>query len=156
MTRPTVRLRVTTPADVPALYQIQLDPEGNRMAGVKPRDWATFSSRWENIFAEKIVTPRVILADEVLAGSINYFKADGRDAVGYWLAREQWGKGIASKALALLLEEVPLRPLVARVAAHNPASLKVLQRCGFVITGRKHSPETERYIECEEISLLLA
>ena len=80
---------------------------------------------------------------------------DGEDAIGYWIAKEHWGRGIASRALELLLQEVPRRPLVARVARHNGASLRVLERCGFRVMGCRESPASERYRACEEVLLRL-
>jgi RimJ/RimL family protein N-acetyltransferase len=57
-------------------------------------------------------------------------------AVGYWIGREYWGKGVATRALAALLRLVTTRPLYAHVAQHNIASVRVLQKCGFTITGK--------------------
>jgi RimJ/RimL family protein N-acetyltransferase len=151
----TVRLRDVETADLPALFQIQLDPEGNRMAAVIPRDEATFHAHWTKILAERSVVAKTILAEEVLVGSISCFKRDGKDFVGYWLAKEHWGKGIASRALALLLEQVSIRPLHARVARDNVASLRVLERSGFEITGYRISPPDGRLLEVEEAMLLL-
>jgi RimJ/RimL family protein N-acetyltransferase len=74
---------------------------------------------------------------------------DGQDHVGYWIDRAYWGKGIASRALHLLLREVAKRPLVATVATSNGASLRVLQKCGFVIEQVRRDPATDRYPECE-------
>jgi RimJ/RimL family protein N-acetyltransferase len=51
--------------------------------------------------------------------------------VGYWLGREFWGKGIATRALVEFLKVVAERPLYARVAKHNIASFRVLEKCGF-------------------------
>jgi RimJ/RimL family protein N-acetyltransferase len=101
------------------------------------------------------VTPRIIIADGELVGSINIFPQEGTDSIGYWLAREHWGRGIATRSIALMLEEFAKRPLFARVAAHNTASLRALQRNGFVITARRQSPATERYIAGETIVLTL-
>ena len=80
---------------------------------------------------------------------------DGEDHVGYWIDRAYWGKGIASRALHLLLREVAKRPLVATVATSNGASLRVLQKCGFVVERVRLSPATDRYPECEEAVLVL-
>lgn len=157
--RPVVQLRATTPADVPALFKIQLDPEGNALAGTKPRDRDTFEARWAEFLRDPIgtrVTPRVILADGVLAGSINIFPQDGADSIGYWLDRSHWGRGIATRAIALLLEEVPIRPLFARVVAHNAASQRALQRNGFVLRGREQGEETDRYTAAEVLLFMLA
>jgi RimJ/RimL family protein N-acetyltransferase len=91
----------------------------------------------------------------VLAGCISCFKHDGLDSVGYWVSKEFWGIGIASRALELLLKEIQSRPLHARVATSNRASLRVLQKCGFVVQSVQASPADERYLECEEALLVL-
>jgi RimJ/RimL family protein N-acetyltransferase len=39
--------------------------------------------------------------------------------ITYWIDRSVWGQGIASQALALLLDLVPVRPLYARAASDN-------------------------------------
>lgn len=155
-----VRLRPVVPADIPALYEMQRDPESNRLAAVNPRSLEDFNALWNRILTDPDTRsgtiPRAIIAGDELVGSISVFKMDGLDGVGYWIARKHWGKGIATRALALLLEEVTLRPLHARVAAPNAASIRVLERCGFTITGRRQSPGTERYHACEEVSFLLS
>jgi hypothetical protein len=63
--------------------------------------------------------------------------------------------GVASRALRLLLEEVTRRPLVATAANSNGASLRVLQKCGFVVERVCLSPASDRYPECEEAILVL-
>jgi RimJ/RimL family protein N-acetyltransferase len=75
--------------------------------------------------------------------------------VSYWLGREFWGRGIASAALALLLAEVKTRPLHAHVVRHNVASIRVLQKCGFVISGAEKFPDGAGG-EIEEVILTLA
>jgi RimJ/RimL family protein N-acetyltransferase len=153
---PSVRLRAVVPSDLPALFAFQADPEGCAMAAVHARGPEAFRSIWERIFRDERAVARAVLADEALAGSISCFTADGEDYVGYWIAREQWGRGIATRALRLLLAEVAYRPLLARVATHNIGSLRVLQRCGFEEIARRWSPGTERFIECEEAVLRLS
>jgi RimJ/RimL family protein N-acetyltransferase len=80
---------------------------------------------------------------------------DDEDHVGYWIDRAYWGMGIASRALHLLLGEVATRPLVATAATSNGASVRVLQKCGFLVVEIRHSPATARYPECEEAVLVL-
>lgn len=75
--------------------------------------------------------------------------------VGYWLDRAHWGKGITSRALRLLLQEVTKRPLVATAAISNGASLRVLQKCGFAVEQVRRDPATDRYPECEVAVLVL-
>lgn len=150
-----VCLRAVVPADIPALFEHQSDPEANRMAVTNPRDADTFAAVWAKILDDPSVVARAIIADGALAGSISCFQMDGLDAVGYWIGRSYWGRGIATRALGLLLEEVTIRPLYARVARSNAASLRVLERCGFVVTGYRHSPGTDRFPACEEATLEL-
>jgi RimJ/RimL family protein N-acetyltransferase len=57
--------------------------------------------------------------------------------------------------LGLLLQEVTTRPLIATAATSNESSLRVLQRCGFVVEQVRQSPATERYPACEEAVLVL-
>jgi RimJ/RimL family protein N-acetyltransferase len=159
MPPPAIHLRPVLASDIPALFEVQLDPVANELAGTKPRDRAAFEAVWEKILlqppAESGVTPRVIIADGDLVGSINIFPQEETDSIGYWLAREHWGRGIATRAIALLIDEVPTRPLFARVASHNAASLRALERNGFVITERVNRPATDRYAAAEIIVLTL-
>ena len=56
--------------------------------------------------------------------------------LGYWLGRAYWGEGIATGAVRALvphaLRELKLYRLQARVFDGNVASMRVLERCGFV------------------------
>lgn len=54
-----------------------------------------------------------------------------------------------------MLEEVATRPLFARVATHNVASQRVLERNGFVESSRRHCPATERSVAREMVTLTL-
>ncbi|MCB0242704.1 MAG: GNAT family N-acetyltransferase, partial [Anaerolineae bacterium] len=73
----------------------------------------------------------------------------------YWLGREYWGKGIATRALAAFLEIITVRPLYARAAQDNIGSLMVLAKCGFVICGKDKGFATARGGETEEYVLRL-
>lgn len=150
-----VQLRPVTRDDLPVLAEIQSDPLANDMAAIKrqpPAALLDFLSTW--MFAPGTVA-RVILADGEVVGSLSCFDSDGLRTVGYWLARSHWGRGIASQALKLFLDEIADRPLHARVASTNHGSIRVLQKAGFTIERHQHSPATDRYIECEEAVLIL-
>lgn len=134
---------------------MQADPQASRMAVVNPRTPAEFDEHWARILADRSVVARAILAGDELVGSINCFKMDEVDSVGYWIARDHWGRGIATRALALLLEEVTTRPLHARVARNNIGSIRVLERNGFRITHYQHVPADDRFPACEEAALRL-
>ena len=128
-----VWLRPVQPGDLPRMYDMQLDPESNRMAVTIPRTGEAFDSHWAKALADPGNTTRAVLVGEAMVGYISCFPMDGQDHVGYWIDRAYWGMGIASRALHLLLREVTKRPLVATAATSNGASLRVLQKCGFVV-----------------------
>ena len=58
---------------------------------------------------------------------------------GYWLGEPYWGRGIMTAAVratsAYALSRFGLVRLEARVFAWNPASMPVLEKCGFVREG---------------------
>lgn len=62
-------------------------------------------------------------------------------SVGYWLGRDHWGRGIASASFSLFVEYVwenfDLKRLQAEVFSWNPASARVLEKCGFVLEGTR-------------------
>ncbi len=68
---------------------------------------------------------------------------EGVAGVGYWLAPSARGRGLASRAVALLTEwglrEVALARVEAWVEPGNQASVDVLTRCGFDYEGRLRS-----------------
>jgi RimJ/RimL family protein N-acetyltransferase len=150
-----VRLRDIEQDDLPWMYEFNLDPDANRLAMTIPRSADAFDVHWEKALADPHVVAKAISVSNVLAGWISCFKQNGLDAVGYWVGRDFWGQGVASRALELLLKIVPIRPLHARVATSNRASLRVLQKCGFVVRCVQVSPADDRFLECEEAFLVL-
>ena len=100
-------------------------------------------------------TARAVLVDEAIVGYISCFPMDGQDHVGYWIDRAYWGMGIASRASTCCSREVAKRPLVATAATNNGASIRVLQKCGFVVERVRLSPASDRYPECQEAVLVL-
>ena len=114
-----VRLRDVERDDLPCMYDLQLDPDSNRMAVTIPRDRAAFDAHWAKSLDDPKNTTRAVLFDEVFVGYISCFPMDGQDHVGYWIDRASWGKGIASRALQLLLQEVTSRPLIATASHHQ-------------------------------------
>jgi RimJ/RimL family protein N-acetyltransferase len=61
--------------------------------------------------------------------------------IGYWIAREHWGRGYGTEAgravLALADESLRLPQLKAAYTIDNPASGRLLGKLGFRPTGRK-------------------
>ena len=126
-----VSLRDVVASDLSHFFEHQLDPEAVRMAAFTPRQREAFDAHWAKILENPEVDKRTILLGQDVAGSIGSFDRDGLREVGYWIGRAYWGRGVATQALELFLREVRHRPLFARVARHNLASLRVLLKCGF-------------------------
>jgi RimJ/RimL family protein N-acetyltransferase len=143
------RLRPTGPDDLPALFEIQSDPESNAMVGARPRTREAFFAAWERNFVDPGDNSHTIELDGVIVGNVARFQADGHDCVGYWIARAHWGKGIASRALVMFLCEERRRPLFATTARTNAPSQRILEKCGFRCTGFRMGEETERFVARE-------
>ena len=153
-----VKLRDVTADDLPVFFEHQLDTEAAWMAAFGAsgmRDWDEFSARWTRALNDDTRVAKTILWNGEVAGNVSSFMLFGDPAVGYWLGREYWGKGIATRALAAFLEVVTVRPLYARAAQDNIGSLRVLAKCRFVICGEDKGFATARGGETEEYVLRL-
>ena len=149
-------LRDISEADLDALYEHQVDPEATRMALFPARDRESFDAHWQRLLADDTVTKKIIVYEGNVAGNVLCWEMDGRRLVGYWLGREFWGKGLATQALAELVAEVTARPLHAWVATSNVASIRVLEKCGFVVVGSRTEVDEKLGRSIEELLLELA
>lgn len=124
------------------------------MAAFRSRERDAFMAHWAKIRATPLETiTRTILFQDQVAGHLGSWVQAGQREVAYWLGREFWGRGIATAALSLFLAELKIRPLHAHVIKHNVGSIRVLQKCGFVITGSEKFPDATA--EIEELVLTL-
>jgi RimJ/RimL family protein N-acetyltransferase len=130
-----VRLREVEEADLRVFFEHQRDPETIEMAAFPPREREEFMAHWSKILGDDTVIARTILFDGEVAGNIVSFERDDEREVGYMLGRHYWGKGIATRALSAFLRHVTVRPLYAHVAKHNVASMRVLEKNGFTLSG---------------------
>jgi RimJ/RimL family protein N-acetyltransferase len=129
-----VSLRPVEDGDLDTILQQVTDPESIRMAAFTAEDQTdrgAFLNRMSRLRADTSVSHRVIDVDGAIAGTIGSFRIDDELEVTYWVGRTHWGKGIASAALQLLLAETAERPVYARAASDNVASLRVLEKAGF-------------------------
>jgi RimJ/RimL family protein N-acetyltransferase len=134
-------LREVIPADLPIHFEQQRDPASVAMAVVPARSREAFDAHWERLLGDPSVIVRSVVADGEVVGSAVSFLRSGERQVGYWIAREHWGRGLASEALRDLLEEIDERPLFARVVPHNRGSLRVLEKSGFRVVGEERGPD---------------
>ncbi|MET9735783.1 GNAT family N-acetyltransferase [Streptomyces sp. NPDC006458] len=153
-----VVLRAVHDSDLPVFFRQSNDPESLRMAAFTapdPADRAAFDAHWARIRASDGIVPRTVLADGDVVGHAAVYGAPGEREVTYWIDRYYWGRGIATAALGRLLAEVGERPLYARAAADNAGSLRVLEKCGFRVTGRERGFANARAEEIDEVVLTL-
>jgi RimJ/RimL family protein N-acetyltransferase len=153
-----VALRPVQDGDLDSLFEQMRDPEGIWMAAFTaedPDDRNAFDAHMAMVRSSAEITMRAVICDGHLAGSIASFPAEGRTEVTYWIDRALWGRGIATQALALMLELAPARPLYARAASDNAGSLRVLQKSGFRAVGTEKSFAAGRNEEIEETILRL-
>ena len=153
-----VALRPVHDSDLPVFFRQTNDPESLRMAAFThedPADRDAFDAHWKRIRALAGVVNRTVLVDGDVVGSAAVYGEPGEREVTYWIDRAYWGKGIATAALRDLLAEVPERPLHARVAADNAGSRRVLEKCGFVVTGHDRGFANARGEEIDELLLTL-
>jgi len=139
-------IREWTPSDEAALVKYA----DNRLVWVNlddifPHPYTAADARaWIVTASARPVTNFAIATDEEAIGGIGLkLQKDiyRRTAdVGYWLGEPYWGKGIATAALAAIVDfgfgELDLVRLQANVFEYNPRSARVLEKNGFRLEGR--------------------
>jgi RimJ/RimL family protein N-acetyltransferase len=153
-----LRLRPSVPADIDLFFAWQQDPQAVWMAAFTSAnlsDRAAFELRWRRVLNDRDVTVRTVLAGGEPVGQVVRHLSDTGRQVSYWVDREHWGQGYATAALGLLLQELPERPLHARVAQDNVASLAVLRHNGFAVVGEDQGPAAGRGEVVKEFLLTL-
>jgi RimJ/RimL family protein N-acetyltransferase len=153
-----VSLRKVREEDIPVFFEQQLDPQANEMAAFtsrEPSDRQAFEQHWERLRSKQDVFVRTVLYNGQVAGHIVKYVQFLEPEVGYWLGREFWGRGIATRGLELFLGEIQERPLNARAAKDNLASIRVLEKCGFRKTGESKGFANARGAVVEEAVFIL-
>lgn len=100
-------------------------------------EWIAFT------LTQKPVQNMAIVYQGKIAGSIGVMPKDDvyrkSIEIGYFLGESFWGKGIATKAVTLLLDYIKKQfdavRVYAEVFSHNAASMKVLEKNGFHLEG---------------------
>jgi RimJ/RimL family protein N-acetyltransferase len=96
-----------------------------------------------------------------LIGSCGLAERDGEAELGYWIAREHWGRGYATEAAKAVIgvaKALGHRKLVAGHFTDNPASGRVLRKLGFRPLGRveqRHSRGRGHEVSCNLFELPL-
>jgi RimJ/RimL family protein N-acetyltransferase len=155
----TIDLREVIDSDLSIFFQHQQDKEAVYMAAFtseNPSDRAAFDAHWAKIRASDASINRSVEVDGKLAGHVASFEMFGERQVTYWIGREFWGQGVATAALNALLKIDRTRPIYGRAAKDNRGSIRVLEKCGFVLVGEEQGFANARKAEIAEVVLKLA
>jgi ribosomal-protein-alanine N-acetyltransferase len=137
-----IRLRALQEDDLPTLFEIQLDDTARHLAAFtdeSTHDRDAYLRKFRRILANDATVNRVVEVGGEIVGSVAVFPIQGYTELTYWIRKEWWGRGVATAAVAALLDEVAVRPLRARVAEDNLGSVRVLERNGFVLVGSEEA-----------------
>lgn len=151
-------LREVRDDDLDRFFLHAQDPVAARMAAFTakdPADRAAFDAKWRRIRADPQVTVRTVWVDAAVAGHVASFVMQGQLEVTYWIDRAFWGRGVATAALSALLATVDDRPVHARAAKDNLASIRVLEKCGFRRIAEDRGFANARGEEIDEVVLVL-
>jgi RimJ/RimL family protein N-acetyltransferase len=144
--------------DLPIFFEHEQDAAAVHMAAFTPEDPTdhdAFAAHWQRLLESETIIKRTVLLGDVVAGHVASWVQDGDREITYWIDRRHWGKGIATTALQLFMDVVSIRPLYARAAKDNIASIRVLEKCGFVVVGQERGYANARGREIDELVLKL-
>ena len=134
--------------DAEALYKYASDPDVGPRAG-----WAPHKSVEESLeIIRTVFRDATIWAIEwketgEVIGAIGYGPScdcnlparEGEPVAGYWIAKPYWNQGICTEALHLMIDHIrrttDIPSLISGHFIDNPASGRVMEKCGFVPTG---------------------
>ncbi len=153
-----ISLRNVVGTDLPIFFVHQLDPQASYQAAFisrDPTDRKAFDAHYAKILNDDTVTMRTILMNEQVVGHVAKFVMFDKPEITYGIDRAFWNRGITSRAVALFLSEYQPRPIFAHAAADNLASIRVLEKCGFVATGCEMAFAKARGQEIEEVIMKL-
>jgi RimJ/RimL family protein N-acetyltransferase len=81
----------------------------------------------------------IIALDGALIGACGVDALEGGPEIGYWLGAPYWGQGYATEAVRAVIDyafdDLKHEALQAGARVTNPASRRVLEKCGFQWTG---------------------
>lgn len=155
----SLHLRDVLETDLSIFFGQQLDREANYLAAFTssdPTDRDDILARWKKVLADPSVIFKTIILDGQIVGSVLSYEEATLPQVSYWIGQEHWGQGIATRALTEFLTHCNLaRPLYARAIKDNHRSLRVLEKCGFTITGERKGFAHARGSQADEYTLIL-
>ena len=141
-------LRPWEEKDAPALFKYASDPDVGPRAGWPPHKSIDESLGIIRGFFHNDHTWAMELKETgepigcigyMLKGESNIDIGPDDAEAGYWVARPYWNQGICTEALRRMIDycfrENGLRTLWSDFFVNNPASGRVMEKCGFYDTG---------------------
>lgn len=151
-----ILLRPWRESDAATLYKWASDPLVGPRAGWPPHQSVEESLEIiRTVFNNDCNWAIVLKSTGEVIGAIGYGPAcecelparEGEPLTGYWIARPYWNRGICTEALRLMLDHIrattDIRSLVSGHFIDNPASGRVMEKCGFIPTGETCIDETQ-------------
>lgn len=149
-------LRPWRERDAEALFKYASNPDVGPRAGWPPHKTVKESKEIIRTVFHNDTTWAIELKETgEPIGCIGYLPSDGckipaRDGeplVGYWIAKPYWNQGICTEALQAMLDHIrnttDYKSLISGHFIDNPASGRVMEKCGFVATGETYFDETQ-------------
>ncbi len=103
----------------------------------KMSDAESFIARANRFGGEAVFL--ITLRDETIVGACGIMQQEPLPELGYWLGVDYWGKGYATEGLHAVIDyaftDLTHEALQAGARVTNPASRRVLEKCGFQWTG---------------------
>lgn len=146
-----ILLRPWSDDDAETLYRYASDPEVGPRAGWPPHKSVEESLEIIRTIFHSDHIWAIVLKDAggdgepigcmgyMVHGESNIDIGENDAEVGYWVARPYWNRGICTEALRMIIDycfrEKGFRTLWADYFPDNPASGKVMEKCGFRDTG---------------------
>ena len=143
-----ILLRHWEEADAEALFKFASDPDVGPRAGWPAHQSVEESREIIRTFFNNDTTWAIVLKETGEAiGCMGYYTHEASNIpigendceVGYWVGKPFWNRGICTEALKLMLDHcVQVKHFENIWADHfigNPASGKVMEKCGFTDTG---------------------
>ncbi len=136
---PRLRLRHARPDDLAGLHAVLSDPRATRWWSTPPHASLDRTQAWlDSMIAGNAAGSDdfVIERDGVVIGKAGFWRLPD---VGYILHPDHWGQGLAAEAVGAAVDHVftkrAVEALTADVDPANAASIRLLERLGFVQTG---------------------
>ena len=143
-------LRLWRESDAEALFKYASDPDVGPRAGWPPHKSVEESLEIiRTVFSGEGMWAVELKETSEVIGSIGYLPASssnldiGEDQceIGYWIAKPYWNQGICTEALQAVIDYCfnvkGFSVLWSDYFPDNPASGRVMEKCGFVDTGRQ-------------------